>query len=279
VAARTSHRLLLVVASVAGFAAVTVAYDVLERPGLGLAHFYYLPVAVLALATNAKIGSLAGLAAAFLYVRGVVADPDTPPTDVVVAGSAIRAATFVSTGALIGWFASSKAELVGRLRELAERDHLTGLLNTRAFEESLASRCTGSRRFTLLLGDLDGLKRMNDRKGHAAGNLLLRRFGDELVRALRSEDEVARVGGDEFAALTCITVADEAERLCRRLEAELDAQRLRTSFGWALFPADGTTPAALLARADDRLYASKLARRPARLSPSLARPPAAPDTT
>jgi diguanylate cyclase (GGDEF)-like protein len=275
-AAITSHRVVLVCASLAGFVGVTLAFRVLESPGLGIGHFYYLPIALMALATNWKIGSLAGFAAAGLYVTGIVENPETP-ADLVFAQSAIRTVTFVSTGALIGWFASSKLELVDRLRDLAARDHLTGLLNNRAFEESLAFRCAGSRRFALLLGDLDGLKQINDRRGHSAGNFLLRRFGDELLRVLRAEDEVARVGGDEFAVLTSITVADEAERLCRRLEAELDKRRLRTSFGWALFPGEGTTPSALYGRADDRLYASKLLRRPVRLSASLARPPAARD--
>ena len=261
VSAALSHRGVLVLASLVGYGAVAAAYVLFEVPGLGIGHFYYLPIALLALATGPLVGAVAGVLATTLYVAGVMLNPQLPVDDVFTASTAIRGFTYVVGGALIGAFTSVHRDLVARLSELAERDFLTGLLNTRAFETELHQRCAHPRRFALLLGDLDGLKEVNDRAGHAEGNALLRRVAAALTETTRSDDLVARVGGDEFAILSTLGSADEATDMCRRLEETLEAEGLPISFGWALHPADGGSAIALYRRADERLYSSKAARK------------------
>jgi diguanylate cyclase (GGDEF)-like protein len=109
----------------------------------------------------------------------------------------------------------------------------------------------------LLLGDMDNLKSVNDMHGHTAGNNELRRVADALTSALAPGDELARVGGDEFAVLTGATAA-EAPELCRRLRDRLAAQDIHMTFGWAALTHDGVAPLELFRKADDRLYAAKL---------------------
>jgi diguanylate cyclase (GGDEF)-like protein len=172
----------------------------------------------------------------------------------------MRLVTFAGIGALIGWFASHNRVLVHELAVLAERDALTGLPNTRAFEAAIARRFEQGRPFALLLGDMDRLKEINDAEGHAEGNDALRRLAGMLGSALRPEDELARVGGDEFAVLTSLSAGQEAARLCGRLEAHLADQGTSMTFGWALFPSEGENALSLYRAADERLYARKLVR-------------------
>lgn len=261
VSAALSHRGALVAAAVLGYAGVAVAYVLLEVPGLGIGHVYYLPIALAALATGPLLGAVAGVVATALYVVGVVLHPELPTSDVLTVSTAIRGITYVLSGALIGSFAAAHRQLAERLGELAERDFLTGLLNARAFESELHRRCAQPLRFALLLGDLDDLKEVNDREGHAEGNAVLRRVAAGLTGSVRDDDVVARVGGDEFAVLSRVASADEAAELCRRLESTLEAEGLSVSLGWALHPADGGSAVALYRRADERLYSSKAARK------------------
>ena len=163
-------------------------------------------------------------------------------------------------GGLLGWFSSRDRELVERLRVLAERDFLTGLPNTRAFEAAIARRLEAGTPFALLLGDMDGLKAINDSQGHAEGNDALRRLALMLGSSLRPEDEVARVGGDEFAVITVLARNDEAAALAAKLEAAMARQESRITFGWAVYPADGENALSLYRAADERLYARKLVR-------------------
>jgi diguanylate cyclase (GGDEF)-like protein len=258
--AAVSHRPLFVAAAFAAFAAVTASLIFVEVPGLGLGHCYYLPIALTALSSNLLMGALGGTMATSLYAVAVIVNPTIPSTDVLTISTGIRGVTFIATGALIGWVAQGKRDLLEQLSAAAERDFLTGLLNVRSFETSLVRRCASGRRFTLVLGDMDGLKAVNDRDGHAAGNQLLSRFGVALRETVRSDDEVARVGGDEFAVLTGPLSVDEAVAFARRLEADLGAQGLNASFGWAVYPADGGTSTAVYRRADERLYTSKRTR-------------------
>jgi diguanylate cyclase (GGDEF)-like protein len=104
---------------------------------------------------------------------------------------------------------------------------------------------------------MDNLKEVNDTHGHTAGNIELRRLADALSCALGPDDELARVGGDEFAILTDARMTEAAE-LCARLRATLAAEDLHMTFGWAGLPEDGVGPLELFRKADDRLYAGKL---------------------
>jgi diguanylate cyclase (GGDEF)-like protein len=81
-----------------------------------------------------------------------------------------------------------------------------------------------------------------------------------LRRLTHSEDELARVGGDEFAVLMEGRLAGAAQ-LCAQLRANLEAQDLQVTFGWAAWPEDGLSPMELFRKADDRLYAAKLIQR------------------
>jgi diguanylate cyclase (GGDEF)-like protein len=269
VSAATLHRRLLLVTALGLYATVFFAFYLFEVPGLGLGHFFYIPVALIALAGGTWIGLAGGTLATGLYALAIVVTPRLPVRDVLTAASAIRFVTYGSCGALVGWFANQHRDHVARLRELAERDFLTGILNARVFDEALARRCRSGQPFLLLLGDMDNLKEINDTHGHAAGNHELRRLADALARVIRPGDELARVGGDEFAILTSARVT-EAPELCSGLRSVLAAEDVHITFGWAALPQDGVGPLELFRKADDRLYAAKLILRNHRVVQQLA---------
>jgi diguanylate cyclase (GGDEF)-like protein len=150
--------------------------------------------------------------------------------------------------------------LVARLREQADTDHLTGLLNRNGFakaairEHALAGR-TGAPLAVAVL-DLDGFKHVNDEHGHAAGDRVLAELADAWTRTLRPGDVLARFGGDEFLVMFPATsVADAAEPLTRLRGAHPSAW----SAGVVEWQPGETLPACL-ARADGRLYEAKAAR-------------------
>lgn len=254
-------RRLLLWAALACYAGVSGGYILFEVPGLGLEHFFYLAIAVIAVANGPFVGACGGLFATVLYGVSVVGSPHTTSANLMSASTGIRLVTYVATGTLIGWFARSNHTLVERMRVLAERDPLTGLLNWRSFESALKRRCAMGRTFTVLVGDLDDLKVVNDRDGHVAGNELLRSVGEAIDSQVRGEDEVARIGGDEFGVLASVASEVDATALCARIERHVRERNLTVSFGWALYPADGRNPMDLFKRADERLYKSKVERK------------------
>jgi diguanylate cyclase (GGDEF)-like protein len=262
--AATTHRRLLIVLALSAFALVFVAFLLFENPGLGIGHFYYLPVALIALSTGPRIGAIAGCAATALYAAGVLLNPDIPSAELLTVSAGIRLIIFAGSGAILGWFAASNQALVEKLQILAERDHLTGLPNTRAFEAAIARRFESGRPFALLLGDMDGLKEMNDLHGEDSGDDALRRLGGMLANALEPSDELARVGGDEFAVLAALGSTQEAARLATRLETVLAGTGIGITFGWAVHPQDGLNALSLYRAADERLYARKYIRSPRR---------------
>ena len=162
----------------------------------------------------------------------------------------------------------SRYELADRWRLLATRDDLTGLLTRGAFEER-ASAVLGSgraRAAVLVFADLDDFKALNDRRGHAAGDRVLRAFAQACVTALGPDDLVGRRGGDEFEVVIREADAARAVELTQRIReamvAEVGAQidRPTVSFGVAqIAPGETYEQAAL--RADEALYAAKRAGR------------------
>ncbi|MFC4639011.1 histidine kinase N-terminal 7TM domain-containing protein [Deinococcus hohokamensis] len=167
---------------------------------------------------------------------------------------------------------TARAQEHARVQRLANEDTLTGLGNRRAFETDLARETARARRHDLSLGvamlDLDGLKAANDRHGHAYGDALLAAFGRALPAAFRPEDRAYRLGGDEFALLLAHSATDGAPAVQERVAhivQEVRAQGfadLSASLGVAYFPRDGTSEA-LVALADQRMYAQKAQRREA----------------
>ncbi|MEZ5099127.1 MAG: GGDEF domain-containing protein [Thermoleophilia bacterium] len=106
----------------------------------------------------------------------------------------------------------------------------------------------------------------DDRDGHTAGNEALQRLARSLAAAVRSDDDVARIGGDEFSIVAAGTGAHAAAALTARLGRDLEQAGIPASFGWAVFPDDGADAASLFRCADARLYDGKRlrARIPAR---------------
>jgi diguanylate cyclase (GGDEF)-like protein len=264
------QRRLYVMTATILYVVVFLVLILFEVPGLGLGHFFYIPIALLALAAGTRAGLIGGVLATGLYVLAVAITPRLPTRDVLTLATGIRFVTYTACGVLIGWFASEHLRHLGRLKELADRDFLTGILNTRVFDEALARRCAEGRPFLLLLCDMDDLKALNDAHGHTFGNTELRRLADTLTSLVRPDDELARVGGDEFAILTRAPLAEAADR-CAQLRAVLKEADLPVTFGWAASPDDAASPLDLFRKADDRLYAAKLIQRNHRVVEQLAR--------
>ncbi|MDX6767971.1 MAG: diguanylate cyclase [Elusimicrobiota bacterium] len=155
---------------------------------------------------------------------------------------------------------------IRRLRREAHLDPLTGLLNRRRFDALCARALAGQRRRdrgAFLMLDVDDLKAVNDSRGHAAGDRLLKRLGLILSANTRRGDIVGRVGGDEFAAFCPDTSPSQARELVRRLQRAMAADnaadpsrpRLSAQFGVAMSRPGNTSR--LRALADARLRENK----------------------
>ena len=118
------------------------------------------------------------------------------------------------------------------------------------------------RRFSVLLLDLDGLKKINDRLGHLVGSRAIQRVGYVLRNYCRASDTSARYGGDEFALVLPEAGEDEAlqaaARICERVNNDGEKPVISVSVGVAVYPRDGTTIERLLSVADHNLYDMKL---------------------
>jgi diguanylate cyclase (GGDEF)-like protein len=260
VTAATLHPRVLLGSSFAMFAAVFVSLVFFEHPGLGLGHFFYIPIALIAVATGPRLGAVAGAMAAVLYALAIVANPSLPTVEVVTVSTPIRLLTFALSGFLVGWFAHQNRELIQRLELLAQRDRLTGLPNVRAFEAAVDRRFAAGEQFAVLLGDLDGLREANEAGGHGEGDVVLVQLAEALGSLLRGEEEVARVGGDEFAVLVSVRGKEAAAQRANQLQQRLGEHGFDVTFGWAAFPDEGANALGLVRVADERLYARKLVR-------------------
>lgn len=162
------------------------------------------------------------------------------------------------------------SEEAKRYRQQALHDALTSLPNRILFDDrlnqALREAARRSSECSFLLIDLDGFKQINDSLGHQTGDAVLREVAVRLRISLRKADTLARVGGDEFAAVLPETDPEGALTMARRMTRALrDAPLvidgaslpLRASIGIATFPAHGTDASQLLGRADEAMYRAK----------------------
>lgn len=251
------HRLTMLILAAVSYVVVTAVFVEFERPGLGLGHLFYVPIVLVALTSGPSLGAAAAGLAAVLYNTGIVVNPHLPST-LEVEQTLIRLTTFVAIGTLIGAFAHRNRTLVSELSRLANRDSITGLPNTRVFQTAIERRLALGGPFALLVGDIDELRHINQ-ESREEGDDALRRLADRLIAAKRPDDEVARVGADEFAVLAALDGRD-ARSLAVTTESQLRHAGEQVTFGWATYPQDGENALALYRAADERLYARKMAR-------------------
>ena len=166
---------------------------------------------------------------------------------------------------VLGGTLLDNAQLFDQVSRMAASDSLTGLANHRRLLEALENEIQRSRRtgrqFAVLLFDLDGLKKINDRFGHLTGSRAIKRLGIVLRNSSRSIDTPARYGGDEFAVVLPESGAREAElaavRICDKLAQDGEQPFVSVSVGQAVYPTDGTSIEQLLGAADLALYKMK----------------------
>jgi len=158
-------------------------------------------------------------------------------------------------------------EQIESLSDQAHRDPLTGLLNRRSWDELLDNqemkcRVLGEPAAVVMI-DLDGLKAVNDTRGHEAGDAYITAAADAVGRAARRNDVVARIGGDEFALMVEAPIALDPEPLLNRIRDNLETGGVSASIGWAGRDSGGTLNDAVK-RADRLMYADKARRKAAR---------------
>ncbi len=175
---------------------------------------------------------------------------------------------------LVAYVTSLLAEDIHHARRkitvLSQTDELTGLLNMRAFSTLLDKEITTVERypqpFTLMMIDVDGLKKVNDHFGHAAGTTLLKTVAGSISDCVRTSDVVARYGGDEFVILMPHTRCEAARIAAERIRAAIHESSFGTngqhiaasaSIGIASFPESVDVAGNVLEKADVALYKSK----------------------
>ena len=159
------------------------------------------------------------------------------------------------------------ANLHRMAKQAAATDPLTGLANRRAFferlEATLASSANDGNALTVALVDVDDLKKLNDEHGHHTGDEGLTRVGELLVEGVRSDDVVARIGGDEFAILFVGAPIFIADRALRRVAERLKSSTLSggvpaPSVSWGVAQATGpATSDRIIETADRAMYRHK----------------------
>jgi diguanylate cyclase (GGDEF)-like protein len=176
---------------------------------------------------------------------------------------------FTAFGLALGALSDRVVQANRRLAELSLTDALTSLRNRRYFEERLAAECARAARehapLTLVMMDLDHFKAVNDKWGHAVGDLVLRHAASTIVNNIRAGDVACRVGGEEFMVVCPGTTSSEAFEVAERVREALRARAVTTdkgavpvtaSFGVAEFGV-GETPSDVCRRVDKALYSAK----------------------
>src|SRR3954471_2715100 len=235
----------IAVASVAVYAWGTESgYAPLPYVWVALGVFYFFPL-------RAALGHLTLLGIG--YGLALAAES---PSGQVVDGWIATVGTLLVTGVFVALVRDRLAGLIAHLTDAARRDPLTDLFNRRAFEEVFDVELERARRtgapLSVVVGDLDRFKHMNDAYGHQAGDEALRRIGRAIRVVKRRFDSAARVGGEEFALLAPDCDEHGAYMLSERIRSDVERNfgngaetPLTVSFGIATYPLHGQSAEAL----------------------------------
>jgi diguanylate cyclase (GGDEF)-like protein len=229
---------------------------------------YFIAVGAMSLRYDARICVLAGLLGLLQYAT-IVAFADlhwsleAPPFATSEYGQFNLGAHYARLA--IFFFAvvlsSNVALRKQRLRWLAAKDPLTGLINRGFFDERMQAEVSRTNRTGRLLSvaliDIDHFKKCNDEFGHAVGDEILRELAKIFQQSLRKSDLVARYGGEEFIVLFPETPAEFAVLTADRLRVAVEKTSVTVSIGVSELPTDGEDMRTVIDRADQRLYEAK----------------------
>jgi diguanylate cyclase (GGDEF)-like protein len=238
--------------------------DYLNGPDISLLIFYATPVLVAAWYAGRRAGFLMCAASGLAWLASAYASSQHFSSPVIAYWNAAARLGFMFVLAHV--VAAFRAALM-RERELARTDYLTGAFNGRSFGEAAAAELARARRhshpFSVAYIDVDDFKQVNDRRGHSAGDRLLKEVADSLRRNVRDVDTVARIGGDEFAVLMPETDLHSAHVAMRRMRRRLmdDAGTsgwpVTVSVGVVTFDAPPDSVDDVLRAADEVMYSAK----------------------
>ena len=236
-----------------GLTAVVVSADGGSTSPLAL--LFFVPVVFAALSyplgSVIAIGALDYIAYVAVGVAGAQPDPEYV---------GFFAFSLACVAVLCGWYAHDQDRRRSALARVSRADPLTGCLNRRGFEERFDAELNRAQRTGLPVGlimlDLDHFKEINDTRGHAAGDDVLRWAVEVMNDVVRPMDVVGRIGGDEFAVAVPGAGPDDSMNVAKRLQAAL-TDRAPASIGVACFPTDGADRDELQRAADVGLYAGK----------------------
>ncbi len=159
---------------------------------------------------------------------------------------------------------TEKKKRQDEIKYLSFHDHLTGLYNRRYFEEEL-KRLDTERNWplTIIMGDINGLKLINDSFGHAIGDQLLIKTANAIKNGCRADDIISRIGGDEFVILLPKTDDFEAAQLIKRIKGLLKKEKVgdivvSISFGYETKSSEADEIEVILKKAEDEMYHNKL---------------------
>lgn len=189
---------------------------------LSFSFFYLIPVTMAAWALGRQMGlTFSVLSATVWFISNLLSGQSISNTFVGVWNTLIRFGFYAVVTALL-------AELRHALEEervLANTDPLTGALNRRSFNEIAEKKMiiaeVNRRPYTMVYIDLDNFKTINDKLGHAIGDLVLKTVVDTIQNQIRNTDFLARLGGDEFAVLLTDLDQTHAKVIVQRLHSSL----------------------------------------------------------
>ena len=195
----------------------------------------------------------------------IVERPDGSEVRLEVFGTPVRDEYGRVWASLVNFYdVTERSRGLDEVYYLSFHDHLTGLYNRRFFEEEL-KRLDTSRNWplTLIMGDINSLKLVNDTFGHTAGDELLVKAAETMKRGCREDDILSRIGGDEFMFLLPCTDNEEAEQFVQRIKEMMTKETvmgisISTSYGHATKTKEDENIETIYQIAEDRMYANKL---------------------